>query len=191
LKEQTSLNYGNTALCVSKMALCFVGINPRQCRIYTPVNSINDHRFVCINLKAMHMERITIEKDLNVMGFQVHDFPNGIGKAFDSLVARVPGGFNRPYYGISQMTDKGMVYLATALEKEKGEAEQCNYERYEVKKGEYLAVPLKDWRKKTETIKDIFQQLFQSPLTDKKHPCVEWYKNDNEMLCMMKVAEEK
>jgi hypothetical protein len=80
------------------------------------------------------MEKYRVRNDITVFGFEVKTFPNGIGEAFDSLVKKLPGGFNRDYYGISYREEKRMVYLATALEKEKGEAEKYDYDRYTIKK---------------------------------------------------------
>jgi hypothetical protein len=133
------------------------------------------------------METYELKKDLNVFGFQVNDFPNGIGKAFDTLVEKVPGGFNRSYYGISTMTKDGkFIYLATALEKNPGEAEQLHYQRYKIENGVYLTETVHNWRKKTDTIKDIFHRMMQDERADKTKPCMEWYKNEDEMICMVK-----
>jgi hypothetical protein len=128
-----------------------------------------------------------LENDLKVFGFQVTDF-DAIGEAFDTLVNMLPGGFDRPYYGISELNKEGMIYKATALETFDGEAEQYNCERFTIVKGEYLAVTLRDWRKKTSSIKDIFHELFQSPLAKGSKLCLEWYKNDEEMVCMIKIV---
>ena len=64
------------------------------------------------------MEIYNLINDIKVFGLQVKSFPRGIGEAFESLIKIVPGGFKRPYYGISYMdTDGHMIYNATALEK--------------------------------------------------------------------------
>jgi hypothetical protein len=57
-----------------------------------------------------------------------------------------------------------------------------------IEKGEYLAVTLRDWRKKTDSIKSIFQKMIEDNRVDKRKPCIEWYKNDDEMICMVKAA---
>ncbi len=77
------------------------------------------------------MEIYNLSEDVKVFGFTVKSFPAGIGEAFESLIKTIPGGFDRPYYGISYMDENGqMVYKATALEKFESEAEKYNYERY-------------------------------------------------------------
>jgi hypothetical protein len=129
-----------------------------------------------------------LQDDLKVFGFQVTNL-DVIGEAFDTLVNMLPGGFNRPYYGISELNNKGMIYKATALESFDGEAEQHHCERFIIEKGAYLAVTLRDWRKKTSCIKDIFHEMFANPLARESKFCVEWYKNDDEMVCMIRIQE--
>ena len=60
------------------------------------------------------MKTYEVKKDISVFGFQVKTFPQGIGEAFDSLIAMVPEGLNRSYYGIAYMTpDNKAVYIAS------------------------------------------------------------------------------
>ena len=134
------------------------------------------------------MKTYNINKDIDAFGFQVKTFPEGIGEAFDSLIEMVPEGLNRSYYGISYMTpDNKVVYIAAVEEKNKGEAEKNKCQRYIIEKGKYLTVTVLDWRQKTDTIKDVFHEMMKEENLDKTKPCVEWYKNDDEMLCMLKV----
>ena len=132
------------------------------------------------------METFQLKEDLKVFGFPVNTFPNGIGEAFDTLVGMIPGGFDRPYYGIAYMNHEGMVYLATALEKYPGESTQHKCKQYTIEKGNYLVVVVSNWRTKTDLIKDVFNVMLQNESSDRTKPCIEWYKNDEEMLCMVK-----
>ena len=131
------------------------------------------------------MEKYNLKDNLKVFGLQVKTFPLGIGDAFDDLVKRI-GGFDRSYYGFSYMKDGKMAYIAAAIEKYEGEAEKFSLERYVIEKGEYLTETINNWRSKTDTIKDVFHKMMQDSRVDKTKPCVEWYKNDDEMLCMVK-----
>ena len=134
------------------------------------------------------METLVIRKNIEAFGFQVKTFPEGIGEAFDSLIEMVPERLNRSYYGISYMApDNKAVYIAAVEEKNKGEAERNKCERFTIEQGKYLAVSVKDWRKKTDTIKDVFHEMMNEKNIDHSKPCVEWYKNDDEMLCMLKL----
>ncbi len=134
------------------------------------------------------MKKITLPHDLKVFGVHVQTFPNGIGEAFDALMRRIPNGENRSYYGISDMAEDGrIVYYAAAEEMSEGEAEKYNCDIYIVKKGEYLSVTVNNWRAKTDTIKDVFEAMMNDHRIDKNNPCIEWYKNNDEMLCMVKL----
>ena len=134
------------------------------------------------------MEKYNLQNDMKVFGVQVKTFPNGIGEAFDALVKMLPGGFDRSYYGISYMSNDGaMVYIAAAIEKEEGEAEKYNCERYTIEKGEYLAITVNDWRSKTDCIKDVFYEIIKDSRIDKTSPAIEWYKDEKQMICMVKM----
>jgi len=136
------------------------------------------------------MEKYQLKNNITVFGFEVKTFPDGVSEAFDKLLKKVPGGFARDFYGISfRDSENKMVYLATALEKEHGEAEKYEYERYTIKKGEYVTETIWDWRKKTDLIKHIFKGLFNSIQGTPTGPCIEWYKDNNEMLCMVRLAQ--
>ncbi len=112
------------------------------------------------------MEKYNLENDIKVFGVEVKTFPEGIGDAFDEIVNMISGEFDRSYYGLSRITEKGIIYKAAAEEKLKGEAEKYNYERYIIEKGEYLTATLKDWRSKTNLIKDIFHELMMDTRVD-------------------------
>jgi predicted transcriptional regulator YdeE len=129
---------------------------------------------------------------LKVFGFRVNSFPEGIAEAFESLIKMVPDGFERPYYGIGYMDKDGqIIYKAAALEKYEAEAEKYKCERYTIEKGEYLTVTVHDWHKKTSSIKNVFHEIMLDSRVDKTKPCVEWYKNDDEMICMIQTDRRK
>jgi len=138
------------------------------------------------------METYDLKKDLKVFGKEVKTFPQAVKEAFSSLLNMIPDGFKRSYYGLSYMDDKGkMVYIATAEEKDEGEAEKYNCERYTVEKGEYLAVTLDDWLKKVDCIKDIFHEMMEDDRADITRPVVEWYKTETEMLSLVKMRQHE
>lgn len=137
------------------------------------------------------MEKYNLTDDVKVFGMQVKTFPQGIGEAFDELVKMIPAGDERPYYGISKMTKDGFMYVAAALQKYEGEAEKYGCENYTVEKGEYLAITVMDWPKKTDSIKDVFEEMVKDERSDETQPCVEIYKNMEEMVCMVKLDKSK
>ena len=68
-----------------------------------------------------------------------------------------------------------------------GEADKYQYEKLLISKGEYHTETIYNWLSKVDSIKDIFNRLMPDNRPDKNHPCIEWYKSDDEMLCMVKV----
>ena len=138
------------------------------------------------------VEKYNLTDDVKVFGVYVKTFPNGIREAFDPLVKMLPGEFDRSYFGISYMTKEGaIIYKAAAEEKYEGEAEKYHCERYIIEKGEYLTKRVRDWRKKTDSIKKVFHEMMQESRIDKTKPIIEWYKNDTEMLCMVPITKPK
>lgn len=134
------------------------------------------------------MEKLTLEKNLNVFGIEVTTFPAGIGEAFDELIKQTGDrAGKRNYYGVSSMSKDGkVIYKAVAEEKYEGEADKFNYEKEVIEGGNYLYKTLYHWTNKTGMIKDIFHEMMHDEHVDTMKPCVEWYKNDEEMLCMVK-----
>lgn len=136
------------------------------------------------------MKKYTLKNDLSVFGVPVTTFPNGIGEVFDSLIRLIPDGLNRSYFGISKMDGEEITYIAAAEQKENGESEKFRCNNYLIEGGEYFVIEVKDWRSKTDSIKNVFGEMMQDPYTDKSKPCVEWYRTDIEMWCMMKVINK-
>ena len=134
------------------------------------------------------MEKLIFENDIKVFGKEVKTFPSGIDEAFKELIeATGDDAGAREYYGVSNMDKNGkMIYKAVAEEKYDGEAKKYNYPESTIEKGTYFFETIKDWRNKTDCIKDVFAEMIKDNRVDKTKPAIEWYKNNDEMLCMIK-----
>ena len=134
------------------------------------------------------MEKMNLQNDIKTFGLQVKTFPNGIGDAFNELIKKTGDkASERNYYGLSYMDKNGkMIYNAVAEEIQTGEALKFGYETFIIESGEYLTEEVKDWQSKTNCIKDVFTEIMKDENINKQKPAVEWYKNDKEMLCMLK-----
>lgn len=131
------------------------------------------------------MELFTQATDINLIGIEVETFPLGISKAFDSLANTF--GLDRAYYGISWCENDGKIkYYAMTTESNAVELQGNNYEKLIIPKGEYRSITVFDWMAKTDRIKDFFQELIGEGSPDKNNPCVELYKSDAEMVCMVR-----
>jgi predicted transcriptional regulator YdeE len=132
------------------------------------------------------METLMLTKDIHAFGLRVSSFPKGIGEAFNGLIKAVPGGDNRSCYGISYMDAAGnIVYFAAIEEQQTDGVRNFKYERYTIPRGQYLAVTVQNWLQKTDTIKNIFHEMMQDERFKQDAPCIEWYKDDREMVCML------
>ncbi len=124
-------------------------------------------------------------EDMTVFGVQVKTFPDGIKEAFDGLMGSF--GKSRSYYGISWLDENDRVqYYAMVPEDFKGEANKYQYEKLIITKGGYYTETIYNWLSKLDSIKDTIHGLMPNNRPDKINPCVEWYKSDDEMLCMIK-----
>lgn len=132
------------------------------------------------------MKKISIDSDIKVYGFEVDDFPKGIEAAFHKLIATLPAGTGRPCFGLSKMKeDNSILYIAAIEQKEDNEAAKNNCTSYIISKGNYLSVEIQDWMPKVDSIKDVFAELMRHPEASHTAWCVEWYKSDTEMLCLL------
>lgn len=133
------------------------------------------------------MESYMVAQDVRVFGILVETFPLGIKEAFESLVKSFGSG--RSYYGLSWCAESGEIqYYALVSEAFDGEAKKYNYHQFTLRQGEYRTATLFHWMSKTDTIKDIFMELTGGSSPTKGRPCIEWYKSDQEMMCMIKAG---
>ena len=134
------------------------------------------------------MKEFNFPEDVNVFGFPVNTFPAGIGDAFDILIQKTGDCAGaRNYYGLSELENGRMIYYALAEEKFPGEAKKYNYEKFTIEKGDYLTIAVSEWQKKTNCIKDVFSEIIQDPRVNKTKPAIEWYINENEMMCLVQM----
>jgi predicted transcriptional regulator YdeE len=132
------------------------------------------------------MEIYIQQEDIRLYGIHVKTFPVGIKESFDSLMEAF--GDSQSYYGISWVAEDGSIqYYASVSVPDYSEANPANYERLLIPKGKYATSTIFDWLSKTESVKDVFQELLGDTCPDKERACIEWYKSDEEMLCMIRM----
>jgi hypothetical protein len=135
------------------------------------------------------METIHIRDDIKVFYITAKSFPDGIMDAFNELHARVPASQNRIYYGLSRPEKDHIIYKAAVEELYDGEAEKLGFEKIVIKKGLYAYSTIKDFMKNTPEIGKAFQELLTNPDLDPDGYCVEWYLNDQDVMCMVRLNE--
>lgn len=135
------------------------------------------------------METITLPNDINVFYVRAKSFPAGIAESYEKLHSIVPMSSERKYFGLSRPEDGVIQYKAAAEELNEGEAEKFNCEKLVVKKGKYKSITIKDYTKNISSIGEAFQKILALPGLDPEGYCVEWYLNDKEVICMVRLDQ--
>ncbi len=134
------------------------------------------------------MEKIRIEKDINVFYVTAKSFPEGIQEAHQKLHSLIPFSNDRKYFGISRPEQgSGIIYRAAAEELEQGEAERFKLETLVLKKGDYMSITIKDYAKDIMSIDRAFKELLALPDLDPQGYCVEWYYHGKDVRCMIRL----
>ena len=136
---------------------------------------------------SRRVEKHIVKNDIKVLCKLIPTFPDGIQEGFDELAERF-GKKDNGFYGISYMDENGKIiyYVAISISLI-DQAAKKEYESFTIPKGDYLSVTMVDWMSKTDEMKDIFGDLMQDPRFDDSVPCIEWYENDKEMQCWVKM----
>lgn len=139
-------------------------------------------------MKEHIIENYTLDKDLYMICIRATSFPEGICTAFEKLMQTESSLAHRTRYGISQGSKNGIIYWAAVEESFQGEGYTFGLEQYTLKKGIYATKVLKDIKNKEEKIGQAFKNLLDHPKLDPMGECIEWYKNENEVMCMVRLT---
>jgi len=136
------------------------------------------------------METSFLERDIKVFYVTADAFPQGVLAAHQKLHSMVPFSTKRAYFGISRPENGGdIVYRAATEETFHGEAEQYKCDTLILKKGKYLQMVVKNYTKDVQSIGRAFGKMLQQPGLDPKGYCVEWYLNDKDVKCMIRLEK--
>lgn len=135
------------------------------------------------------MEEMTLENDIKVFYITAKSFPDGITEAHKKLHELVPFSADRRYFGISRPENGTIVYKAATEEIKQGEAEQFNCHTLDIKRGKYIFLTINDFMKDIQSIDRSFKKLLSHPDLDPNGYCIEWYINDKDVKCMIRLKE--
>jgi predicted transcriptional regulator YdeE len=137
------------------------------------------------------MEKISLDKNIKVFYVTAKSFPEGIPEATNKLHSLFSYTIKRRIFGLSRPENNdGIVYRAAAEELSDGEAEKLGCETLIIPKGQYVAIPVSDFRKDIISINRAFQKLLKEPNLDPQGYCLEWYASDKEeVTCMIRLDE--
>jgi len=134
------------------------------------------------------MENYFLENDIKVFYVEANSFPDGILAAHQKLHALIPFSDKRKYFGISNPDKTGTIsYRAAAEELIEGEADKLNLETLILKQGNYCSIVIKNYLKDVADIGRAFNTLLSNANIDPQGACVEWYLNDRDVQCMVRL----
>jgi hypothetical protein len=134
------------------------------------------------------MEKFTLDDDIKVFCETAKSFPEGILEAHKELESIITCSKQRRYFGISSRNAKGVIiYDAAAEEIYQGEAEELGCEMFVIESGSYISLLLEDYISDVKSIAKAFQQLTAYPGVDPQSYCIEWYLNEKDVRCMVKL----
>jgi len=136
------------------------------------------------------MEKYQLSESISAMYITASSFPEGVLAAHQKLHSLLPRTDERKYFGISFPTQNGtIIYKAAAEEISDEEAEKLGLETYLIKKGTYISIDIHDFMNNIDAIGKAFQELIADPRIDPNGACVEWYVTDNDVKCMVRLAD--
>ena len=135
------------------------------------------------------MEEMTLENDIKVFYIKAKSFPDGITEAHKKLRELVPFSAGRTYFGISRPENGTIVYKAATEEINKGEAEKLKCDTLDIKSGKYICLTINDFMKDIQGIDRSFKKLLSHSDLDPDGYCIEWYFNDKDVKCMIRLKE--
>lgn len=136
------------------------------------------------------MEYRIIEKDELLICQRATSFPDGALAAHQQLHALIGREHPRNYYGLSYPDRNGEIhYFAAATAINMEEIAKYNAIPKTLKAGTYATVFLADFCKDLPQVGNIFQELIALPNIDPEGMCVEYYPNQDDMYCMVRLVE--
>lgn len=136
------------------------------------------------------MKKYLIPQDILVMYIEALSFPDGIDNAFTALRKLIPTIERRRIFGISYLNSKGEIIYKAAVETSSiYEASQFGLNTFIIKKGTFMGLALENWRSQETKITQLFQKIIHQPNVLSTGYCLEEYINEQDMLCMVPLAE--
>lgn len=134
------------------------------------------------------MENFQLDHDIHVFYVEADSFPMGIGAAQEKIHALAPLTGERKFFGISfPGRDGKIIYKAAAEEATPGELQQLGLPEFILRKGNYITQTLHDYPKNFAQFESIFAELLKHPDLDPQGCCVEWYLDDHDCRCMVRL----
>ena len=137
------------------------------------------------------MEIINFNEDIQVYYVEADFFPENILEAHQKLHQGVTYSKERKYFDLSR-PEKGVIHYKAAAEKlETDEREGISFPTMILPKGKYRSITIEDYMKDIEGIGKAFTELTSGRDIDPEGYCVEWYYNEDDVKCMIRLQDEQ
>jgi hypothetical protein len=135
------------------------------------------------------MDKMILVKELQVYFVDAKSFPEGVLEAHETLHNVIPFSEERRYFGISRPENGAIVYKAAAemLENEQGKDYQLP--SMPIKKGTYRYINIQNYMDDLQSIGEAFKLLISYDDIDPDGYCYEWYYNDKDVKCMVRLND--
>jgi len=134
------------------------------------------------------VEEYILKEPINVLCVNAKSYPDGIAAAHDKLRSLIPIPGERKYFGLSRPEQGVIRYRAAIEELHDGEAEKFGCESFVIPDGRYVTLVIHNFFEETGKIKEAFDELIEVEGIDPYGYCVEWYLNENDLRCMVRLA---
>jgi hypothetical protein len=134
------------------------------------------------------MKIVNILNDIHTLTVKAKSFPEGIAEAHITIQRLFPYAKPRRYFGMSN-PEKGFIVYKAAAEMLSDDNDLApGVEKFTIKKGDYLSLTVADFAKNPMAISEAFEKLIHQPNIDPQGYCLEWYQNERDVLCLVKMA---
>jgi effector-binding domain-containing protein len=130
----------------------------------------------------------SIEAEIVVMIEKAVDFGQDIAQSYVRLAEKLGHKVSdkRDCYGLVLKVNDTMAYYGGFTQAIQNEAIDKSIETHIIPAGNYQSILIEDWNKKLLEIGPTFDQILKSGLVDMMSPCIEYYKSETELICMVK-----
>lgn len=136
------------------------------------------------------MEEMTLANDITVFYVTAKSFPHCVLQAHQEVRRLAGTTGNRRFFGLSRPENGVIIYKAGAEEITAGEAEALNCDTVVIKKGRYISKTINGFKNDVPAIEKTFREMVSHPDLDLNGYCIEWYLNDDDVKCMVRLNDQ-
>jgi hypothetical protein len=133
------------------------------------------------------MKEIQLPEDIKLLLVKAKSFPDAVVQAYQELERAIVQPAGRSFYGISRGSEDGGVLYWAGVRPLGDEERTLGLEQFTVRRGTYVAETLSNWRGKEHILGETFRKLYSDPRVDPMGSCVEWYRDNGDVTCMVRI----